>query len=87
MQKKKPLGRGGVDAFRPKCRGFDSRSSHHVGTFGKFLTFTPLESFPSGQFWGIYALIGEVRVNSQLPMALRREIPAQYPCCVRSASE
>ena len=29
----------------------------------KFLTFTPPESSPSDQFWGIYALIGGVRVN------------------------
>ena len=28
-----------------------------------FLTFTPPESAPSGQFWGIYALTGGVRVN------------------------
>src|SRR6218665_1779469 len=41
------------------------------GTYGpigllreKFLTFTPPESFLSDQFWGIYALIGGVRVNS-----------------------
>src|SRR6218665_1896524 len=27
------------------------------------LTFTPPESAPSGQFWGIYALIGGVKVN------------------------
>jgi len=27
------------------------------------LTFTPPESSPSSQFWGIYALIGGVRVN------------------------
>jgi len=27
------------------------------------LTFTPPESSPSGQFWGIYALIGGVRVK------------------------
>jgi len=27
------------------------------------LTFTPPESFPSGQFWGIYASIGGVRVK------------------------
>ena len=26
-------------------------------------TFTPPESSPSGQFWGIYALIGGVRVK------------------------
>ena len=29
----------------------------------KELTFTPPESFPSSQFWGIYALIGGVRVK------------------------
>ena len=29
---------GRVDAFRPKGHGFDSRSSRHVGTLGKFLT-------------------------------------------------
>jgi len=28
------------------------------------LTFTTPEFFPSGHFWGIYALIGGVRVNS-----------------------
>ena len=27
-----------VDAFRPKGHGFDSRSSRHVGTLGKFFT-------------------------------------------------
>src|SRR6218665_2885700 len=30
--------------------------------------------------------LGQV-LNLQLPVALRREIPAQYPCCVGSASE
>ena len=30
------------------------------------LTFTPPESFPSSQFWVIYALIGGVRVNLNL---------------------
>src|SRR6218665_1017969 len=29
--------------------------------------------------------LGQV-LHSQLPMALRRETPAQYPCCVGSAS-
>jgi len=28
-----------------------------------WLTFTPPEYAPSGQFWGIYALIGGVRVK------------------------
>ena len=26
---------GSVDAYRPKGRGFDSHSNHHVGTLGK----------------------------------------------------
>ena len=30
--------------------------------------------------------IGQV-LNLQLPVALRRETPAQYPCCVGDASE
>ena len=30
---------------------------------GRVLTFTPPQSFPSGQFWGIYALIWGVRVK------------------------
>jgi len=28
------------------------------------LTYTSPESFPCGQFWGIYALIGGVRVKA-----------------------
>src|SRR6218665_731342 len=52
---------GRAEAFRQKGRGFESRSSHHVGTLGK--------SFD----------------HSQLPVALRRETPAQYPCCIGSA--
>src|SRR6218665_3306852 len=29
---------GRVDAFQPKGRGFESRSSRHIGTLGKSLT-------------------------------------------------
>jgi len=37
------------------------------------LTFTPPESAPSGQFWGIYALIGGVRAKvSHLSMLMRK---------------
>jgi len=32
-----------------------------------------------------YMDLGQV-IHSQLPVELRREIPAQYPCCVGSAS-
>ena len=34
----------------------------NVGCYKCLLTFTPPDSFPSSQFWGIYALIGGVRV-------------------------
>jgi len=34
-----------------------------VAQSNSILTFTPPESFPSGQFWGIYALIWGVRVK------------------------
>ncbi len=49
-------------AFRPKGRGFESRSSRQDRDLGQVL-------------------------HSQLPVALRRETPTQYPCCVGSASE
>src|SRR6218665_86775 len=52
---------GRVDAFRPKGRGFNSRSSPRRD-------------------------LGQV-LHSQLPVALRREIPAQYPCYVGSAPQ
>ena len=32
---------GRVDSFQPEGRGFDSRSSRHVGTLGKSLTSWP----------------------------------------------
>ena len=36
---------GWVDAFRPKGRGFDSRSSRHVEALGKSFTRTSLWRF------------------------------------------
>ena len=36
---------GRVDTFRPNGHGFDSRSSRHVGTIGKFLTHSCLWRF------------------------------------------
>src|SRR6218665_1993860 len=35
---------GRVDAFRPDGRGFESRSSRHVGTLGKSFTYSCLYS-------------------------------------------
>jgi len=32
-------------AFRPKSRGFESRSSHHIGTLGKSFTRSCLWDF------------------------------------------
>ena len=44
-----PLGRvwciGRVDAFRPKGHGFDSRSSRHLGTLGKYFIHSCLWRF------------------------------------------
>ena len=54
---------GRVEAFRPEGRGFESRSSRHVGTLGMSLTCSCLWRFG---------------------VKLR---PAQYLCCVWSASE
>jgi len=34
-----------VDVFRPKGHGFDSRSSRHIGTLGKFFTHSCLWRF------------------------------------------
>ncbi len=36
---------GRFDAFRPKSRGFESRSSRHVGTLGKSFTHSCLWRF------------------------------------------
>ena len=36
---------GRVEAFQPDGRGFESRSSRHVGTLGKFLTCSCLWRF------------------------------------------
>ena len=36
---------GKVDAFRPKGYGFDSRSSRHAGTLGKYFTRSCLGRF------------------------------------------
>ena len=33
---------GRIDAYRPKGREFDSRSSRHVGTLGKSFTYSCL---------------------------------------------
>ena len=46
-----------------RCRNITIRVGFCEGQLA--LTFTPPESAPSGQFWGIYALIGGVRVNKQ----------------------
>ena len=43
------------------CRIFDILSA--IYTYISPLTFTPPVSFPSGQFWGIYTLIGGLRVK------------------------
>ena len=65
---------GWVDDFQPEGRGFDSRSSRHVGTLGKSLTCSCLcaSAWNSGtisvlcreRFWVVVGLKGRYR-NSQ----------------------
>ena len=58
---------------------------HSPGRFGRVDAFRPKgHGFDSCSSRHIVTL---GKVLMQLPVALRREIPAQYPCCIRSASE
>ena len=47
-----------VDAFRPKGHGFDSRSSHQVGTLGRFLAHNCLWRFGVKLWRSIRAVSG-----------------------------
>ena len=49
---------GRVEAFRPKGHEFESRSSRHVGTLGKFLTHSSLWRFGVKLRHSIRALSG-----------------------------
>src|SRR6218665_2431711 len=53
---------GGICNIHHWLRGMDAYEQD-ITRYWALLTFTPPESSPSGQFWGIYALIGGVRVK------------------------
>ena len=76
-----------VQIFQPKQ---PSHSNTLTGTWwrgGWVDSFQPdSRGFDSRSSRHVRKLVGQV-LNSQLPVALRRETPAQYPCCVGSASE
>ena len=58
---------GRDDAFHPKGHGFDSRSSSHVGTLGKFLT----HNAPGVKLrHSIHAVLGALLSSSGLEEAL-----------------
>ena len=60
-----------------------------VGRGGALVDSTPFIRMVVGSNPTIattYRNLGQV-LNLQMPLALRRETPAQYPCCVGSASE
>ena len=59
-----------VDAFRPNGHGFDSRSSRHVGTFGKSFTHSCLWHFDVKFRHSIHAVSGVPLSSSGLEEAL-----------------
>src|SRR6218665_3114781 len=63
--------------------------SRWMGRGGALVDFTPFVRRVAGSnpaLAAMYMDLGQV-LHLQLPMALRRETPSQYPCCVRSASD
>ena len=61
---------GRVDAFCPKGHGFDSRSSCHVGTLGKFFTHSYLWRFGVKFRHSIRAVSGALLSSSRFEEAL-----------------
>ena len=61
---------GWVDSFQPEGRGFDSRSSRHVGTLGKSLTHSCLWCFGVKLRHSIRAVSGALLSRSGLEEAL-----------------
>jgi len=53
-----------------------------IGALTNILTYTCIYLHHPA----LAATLGQV-LHSQFPVALRRETPTQYPCCVGSASE
>ena len=63
------VGRGG-DTFQPEDRGFESRSSRHVGTLGKSFTCNCLLRFSVKLRHSIRAVSGALLSSSGLEEAL-----------------
>jgi len=61
---------GRFDTFRPKDRGFESRSSHHVVTLGKSFTHSCLWLFSMKLRHSIRAVSGAPLSTSGLDEAL-----------------
>ena len=61
---------GRFDAFRPKGRGFESRSSRHVGTLGKSFTRSCLRRFDVKLRRSKRAVSGALLSSSELEEAL-----------------
>jgi len=61
-----------VEAFQLEGRGFESRSSHHVGTLGKFLTHSCLWHFSVTLRHSIRAVPGALLSSSGLEEALKK---------------
>jgi len=68
-------------------RSFDTYTEN-FGRGGALVDSTPFVRRivgPNPALTATLAVLGQV-LYSQLPVALRRETPTQYPCCVWSAS-
>ena len=62
---------GWVDSFQPESRGFDSHSSHHVGTLGKSLAHSCLWRFGVKLRHSIRAMSGALLSKSDLKRRYR----------------
>ena len=65
------VGRGRVNICRPEGCGFESRSSHHVGTLGKSLTRSCLWRFSVKLWHSIHAVSGVFLGSSYLKRCYR----------------
>src|SRR6218665_2616782 len=64
---------GRFDASRPKDREFDSRSSRHVGTFGKCFTHSCMWRFGVKLRYSICIGIDLVAARSRAPIIEKRQ--------------
>ena len=71
---------GRVEAFRPEGCGFESRSSHHVGTLGKSLTRSCLWYFGVKLWHSIRAVSRELLSSSDLKRCYRNGLNELILC-------